>query len=66
MKTPTDVRLLRGLLRKYGSIDYARSVALRYADRARRSMSAIASRLPDSPHRQFLTDLTEFTLARNH
>ena len=65
-KTHHDVVFLHQLIRRQGSIDYARSVSMRRARRARRTLSTLTREWPPSVHREFLRDLTEFVIDRDH
>ena len=65
-KTVDDVDFLRELIRRQGSIDHARAVALRRAQRARRTLTSLSRRWPSSVHRDFLHDLTTFVIERDH
>ena len=65
-KTLDDVLFLRDLIRRQGSIDHARAVAVRRARRARRSLASITRGWAPSVHKDFLRDLTEFVVERDH
>ncbi len=65
-KTVDDVLFLRDLIRRQGSIDHARAVALRRAQRARRTLTALTREWTPSVHRDFLHDLTTFVIERDH
>jgi geranylgeranyl diphosphate synthase type II len=65
-KTVRDVTFLRDLIHRQRSIGYARSVAARRAKRARRTLASISSAWPPSVHKEFLRDLTEFVVERDH
>jgi geranylgeranyl diphosphate synthase type II len=64
IKTEADIECLRDLVRCCDSITYARRVARRYAARFRREISGLLDILPPSDHRDFLTDLADFTTSR--
>lgn len=63
-KTEEKVRFVAGLVERYGSIDYARGVARRYAARAERIL-AKADWLGASVHREFLSGLVSFVHGRD-
>ena len=64
-KTDADVRFLRGLVDRLGSIPYARRFALERAGRARASLRGAECWLPPSVHRGFLEGLVDFTIRRS-
>jgi geranylgeranyl diphosphate synthase type II len=53
-----------GLMRRHGSLDHGRTVAARYARRARREL--LRTPLPPSVHRDLLFALTDFVVERDH
>ena len=63
-KTAADVSFLRSLIARYGSVDYARRVAVRRAARAEVALGAIARTLPPSQHLRFLEHLTGYVATR--
>jgi geranylgeranyl diphosphate synthase type II len=65
VKSPEDVAFLRELVVRGGGVEYARAVARRHADRARRSFERIGREIPDSVHRDFLEGLVDFVVARD-
>jgi geranylgeranyl diphosphate synthase type II len=65
VKSEQDVAFLRELVLRGGGVDYARAVARRHADRARRSFERIGAGLPGSVHRDFLESLVDFVVARD-
>jgi geranylgeranyl diphosphate synthase type II len=65
-KTVDDVLFLRDLIRRHRSIDHARAVALRRAQRARRTLTSLSRSWPATVHRDFLHDLTTFVIERDH
>jgi len=65
LKTARDVAFLKGLIVHYGSLEYARDTAARWARRARRSLEAM-NWLRASTHRDFLFHLTDFVVARDN
>jgi geranylgeranyl diphosphate synthase type II len=65
-KTVDDVLFLRDLIRRQRSIDHARAVALRRAQRARRTLTSLSRDWPPTVHRDFLHDLTTFVIERDH
>jgi len=64
VKTEADVRFLRGLIDRHGSIPYARRVARRWAERARRRLAGIERWMPPSVHRDFIRGLVDFVVTR--
>jgi geranylgeranyl diphosphate synthase type II len=64
IKSQADVSFLRGLIDRYGSIEYARAAALRRAHKARNILRRLDERMPPSVHRDFLHELTDFVLSR--
>lgn len=64
-KTQADIELLRDLIRKAGSVEYARAVARRRAARARRTLAAAASWRRPSVHFEFIADLITFIAERD-
>jgi len=64
-KTVADVRFLRGLVDRLGSIEYARAFALERADRARSRLRGVERFVPPSVHRGFLEGLIDFTVRRS-
>lgn len=65
-KTVDDILFLRDLIRRHRSIDHARAVALRRAERARRTLTSLSRNWRPSVHRDFLHDLTTFVIERDH
>lgn len=65
-KTPADVEYLYRLIQRYRSVDYARSVGMRRAQRAQRYLHSLSSHLRPSVHVDFLYALTNFVVERNH
>jgi len=63
-KTEADVRFLRALIDRHGSIPYARRVARRWAERARRRLAGIERWMPPSVHRDFIRGLVDFVVTR--
>jgi len=60
---PADRReVLLSLLNQYDALAYARSRAIRFAERARLELRC----LPESPARDVLESMTEFVVARQH
>lgn len=64
-KTRDDVAMLAELIRKYRSVDYASGLARRRAERARRSLCVVDSRLIPSVHLEFLHGLVDFVVDRD-
>jgi len=65
-KSEADVARLRALIDAADSIDYARRAAQRRVRRAACILERTLSDLPRSPHRDFLEDLVEFVIHRDH
>lgn len=66
MKTPEDIQFLLGLIDEYGSTDYAREVARRWALKAQAMLASTSGWLEASVHREFLEGLVEFVVRRDH
>jgi geranylgeranyl diphosphate synthase type II len=64
-KSSADVEFLSDLIRRTGSIDYARGVARRRAERARRTLGRAARWRRPSVHYDFLSDLITFIADRD-
>lgn len=60
-----DVRWLRALLDRTGSLDHAREQAHRRVLAAQRTLDAVRPLVEDSVHRDFLAGLTSFVLDRS-
>jgi len=65
-KTIDDVRFLRDLVFRQKSVDYARMVARKRARRASRTLASTSRHWSPSVHKDFLRDLTDFVIARDH
>jgi len=63
-KTPEDVALLKGLVMKYGSIEYARAIAADWARRAERGLAEIRPHLLASADIEFLDTLVGYVVER--
>ncbi|HZR80797.1 MAG TPA: polyprenyl synthetase family protein [Candidatus Binatia bacterium] len=63
VKTGAEIEWLLSLVRRQGSIDYAREVGARYAARARRALEG-AHWMPPSVHRDLLENLVDFVVTR--
>lgn len=63
-RTEADVRYLSDLIHRYGSIDYARSVALRLACKAEQTLQRASTWMPPSVHRDFLEAMTQYVTTR--
>lgn len=63
-KSEHDVVFLLSLLHKYGSIEYARSVARKRARRAAHTLERLDVSLSSGVHRDFLHALTRFVVER--
>lgn len=66
LKTAEDVAFLRDLIRRQGSLDYARELARRRALRAKRTLDSTLPWLPPSVHRDFLKGISDFVVDRDH
>jgi geranylgeranyl diphosphate synthase, type II len=64
-KTDDDVAFLKQLIFRQRSVEYALGIARRWAGRARSSLNGM-SWLEPSVHRDFLRDLTDFVVDRDH
>jgi geranylgeranyl diphosphate synthase type II len=65
-KTIDDVRFLRDLVFRQKSVDYARTVARKRARRASHTLASTSRNWPPSVHKDFLRDLTDFVVNRDH
>jgi geranylgeranyl diphosphate synthase, type II len=65
-KTEEDVAFLAELIRRYGSIEYARAIARRRALRAGSMLSGMRRFMASSVHRDFLQSLVDFVVVRDH
>lgn len=63
-KTVEDVRYLRALAERYGSLDYALGVARRWAEEAGRRFEVCRPQLLPSAHADFLAALVDYVLTR--
>lgn len=63
-KAAAEVKWLFDLLRRHGSCEHARRIAVRWAEEARSSLAACVADLPASVHREFLTGLARYVLDR--
>jgi geranylgeranyl diphosphate synthase type II len=61
-----DVEFMMRLIEETGSLDYAASVARRFAEEARAALERCGPWLRDGSHRDFLVDLTEFVVDRQY
>jgi geranylgeranyl diphosphate synthase type II len=64
VKTLDQVRWLQQLIDQQGSLDYARGVARRWADRAARDLEGLSTWLPPSRHRQVLEAVVDYVHRR--
>jgi geranylgeranyl diphosphate synthase type II len=64
-KTVEDVRFLRRLIDRYGSIPHARELARVWADKAARALRSTDAWLVPSVHRDFLTAIGDFVTDRD-
>ena len=65
-KSEDVVGFLRALIDECGSIHYARTMALKYARRFERDLQLASKAWTQSIHKDFLHDLADFTIDRNH
>jgi geranylgeranyl diphosphate synthase type II len=66
VRTRRDVRFLKHLIDAYRSIEYARRRSREWALRASRAFGRVSSSWPESVHREFLAELVEFVVDRDH
>jgi geranylgeranyl diphosphate synthase, type II len=64
-RTPGDVATILELMRRYGSINFAREFGLGIASAARDAFEASFADLPDSPERRFVHELIAWMLERD-
>ncbi|WP_437724900.1 polyprenyl synthetase family protein [Sorangium sp. So ce861] len=64
VKTPDEVRFLRALIDRTGSIDHARAVAGAWAGEAQRAFDGCAAWLLPGVHRDLLQSLIQYVLER--
>ncbi|WP_437968047.1 polyprenyl synthetase family protein [Sorangium sp. So ce260] len=64
VKTPDEVRFLRALVDRTGSIDHARAVASAWAGEAQRAFDGCAAWLLPGVHRDLLQSLIQYVLER--
>ncbi|MFT7304850.1 MAG: geranylgeranyl diphosphate synthase type II [Candidatus Azotimanducaceae bacterium] len=64
LRTEKDVEFLKELIKKYDGIEFAESVASRYAAEALKRFDYISRSIPDSVHLQFIGDLVGYVLER--
>ena len=64
-KVPADIEFLHDLVRRMGSIEYARGVAYRHAERAQRVLRSAAAWKRPSVHYDFIHQLIQFILERD-
>jgi geranylgeranyl diphosphate synthase, type II len=64
-RTPGDVATMLELMRRYGSIDFAREFGLGIASAAGDAFEAAFGDLPDSPERRFVHELIAWMLERD-
>jgi geranylgeranyl diphosphate synthase type II len=63
-KTRAEIEFLRDLVFRCDSIAYARLAAQRYARRFRREIGKMLDVFPPSDHRDFISDIANFTIHR--
>jgi len=64
-RTEEDVQLVLKIMRKCGSIDYAREQAVRLAHRARTSFDQALSDVPESLEKQTIREIIDFVVSRD-
>ncbi len=64
-RTPDDVAEMVGLMRRYGSLDFARAFGLGIADAATDAFEVAFANVSDSPERRFLHRLIAWMLERD-
>jgi geranylgeranyl diphosphate synthase type II len=64
-KSPADIRYLRDLIERRGSLDHARHAARIRSERAQRTLEEIGRSLPRSNHLLFLEDVVAYVVTRN-
>jgi geranylgeranyl diphosphate synthase type II len=64
-KVPAEIAYLYELVGKYGSVDYARSVARLLAGKARAILAPTEAWMPPSVHRDFLVGMTDYVISRD-
>jgi geranylgeranyl diphosphate synthase type II len=65
-KRPEDIAPLFELVRRYGSIDYARNVALTLAHKAERLLERAYDWMPPSVHRDFIYGMAQHVIQRDY
>ena len=63
-RAPDDVAAILELMRRHGSIDFAREFGLGIAKAADDAFEAAFADVPDSPERRFVRELIAFMLER--
>jgi geranylgeranyl pyrophosphate synthase len=63
-RLPREVAWIHELLRKYGSLDYARSSSSTFADGARREFDTAYAGASPGPHLDFLRSLLDYMVSR--
>jgi geranylgeranyl diphosphate synthase type II len=64
-RTPGDVAGMVELMRRYGSLDFARAFGLGIAEAATDAFEVAFAKVPDSPERHFIHDLIAWMLERD-
>jgi geranylgeranyl diphosphate synthase type II len=64
-RTPDDVTAILELMRRYGSIDFAREFGLGIANAAGGAFEAAFADVPESPERRFVQELIGWMLERD-
>lgn len=63
-KQEHEVQFLFELIRRYGSLDYSRRVALQMAEKAQHVLTRTTDWMPASVHRDFLAGMIDFVVER--
>lgn len=64
-KSEAEVRYLFELIERYGSIEHARAIAQKMASKAQQALGQASEWMPASVHRDFLTAMVEYVIARD-
>jgi geranylgeranyl diphosphate synthase, type II len=64
-KSELEVAALAALVRRRGSVEHARAVAVSYAERSRRLLARAGARLQPSAHRDFIDQIAAYVIERD-